>query len=210
MPGYFQLLTCYVKEKQKPWNIILSLSTYCFLPIFHFPGKLSRSSAAASESHSHQLISNFKVTLFFFCEIALGFPQNLQEPRFPIFKWVQLQHPSNLTCSVTPLHIILKSDSFHPVPRMHHSSFFFFFFIFCLLHLRLLCRASHHLLILNCVSSGVWPKFRTSLRYNSPKRGCEKEEGLEDLYFLLWKLNSLELEMTLPFIFLPRLKSQRN
>lgn len=125
----------------------------------------SISFAAASESQSHQLISNVKITLFLFWETALDFPQSFWGLRFPIFRWVQLPHPSNL----------------------------------------LLCLASHNLLIIRCVSSAVQLKFRTSLRYNGPKRGCEKEEGLEDLYFFLWKLESLKLEMILSCLFLPRL-----
>jgi len=66
----------------------VTLSTYCFLLLFNFPAKLFISSAAASESHSCQLISNVKITLFLFWETALGFPQNLQGLRFPIFRGV--------------------------------------------------------------------------------------------------------------------------
>lgn len=211
MTGYFQLLTYYIKENQNPWNIILLLSLSLlnsFLPIFNFSGKLFISFTAASEFHSHQLISNIKITLFFFWEPALGFPQNLHGLRFGIFRWVQLPHPSKLSCSGIPSCICTALSSFfHPISKMYCYSFFFVFFIF---FFTFVLNDFVWLLITSCVCSGVHSKFRTSLRYISPKRGCEKEERLEDLYFFLWKLRTLELKMTLSSIFFPRLKSWRN
>lgn len=122
-------MLCQGEPESLKHNVVsLSLVTAFFSSLISLVNSVSF--AAASESHNGQLISNVKITLLLFWETALGFPQKLQGLRFPIFRWVQLPHPSNLSCSVTPSHITLKSNSFHPVPRMYHSSFFFFFFSF--------------------------------------------------------------------------------
>lgn len=136
MPGYFQLLTCYVKENQNPWNTVLSLS---LLALF-FPSLISqvnslyRLQLLQNPTAAHSLATSR--SHYSSSERLPWVPHKTYKDylRFPTFRWVQLPHHSNLSRSVTPLHIMLQSNSFHPIPRMYRSFFFFFlhFFSFCI------------------------------------------------------------------------------